>query len=36
MAEKQRTIILAVLLILSIAFLVYVKTHIGQGFVNQL
>ena len=36
MSDKQRSVILFVLLILSLALLVYVKTHIGQGFIEQL
>lgn len=36
MTEKRRSLILFILLILSLAFLIYVKTHIGQGFVKQL
>ncbi len=36
MSDKQRGLILFILLILSLALLVYVKTHIGQGFIKQL
>lgn len=36
MSDKQRSAILFVLLFLSLALLVYVKTHIGQGFIKQL
>jgi hypothetical protein len=36
MSEKQRSVILLVLLVLSLALLAYVKTHIGQGFIKQL
>ena len=36
MSDKRRSMILFVLLILSLALLIYVKTHIGQGFIEQL
>ena len=36
MSDKQRSLILFILLILSVALLIYVKTHIGQGFIDQL
>ena len=36
MTDKQRTLILFGLLVLSVILQVYVKTHIGEGFVRQL
>jgi len=36
MSDKQRSLILFVLLILSLGLLLYVKTRIGQGFIEQL
>ncbi len=36
MSEKKRLIILSILLVLSIALLVYTRTHIGHEFVKQL
>ena len=36
MKDKTRTIVLLVLLILSVALLVYARTHIGPDFVKQL
>jgi hypothetical protein len=36
MTEKKKTIILLVILALSVALLIYAKTHIGEGFVKQL
>lgn len=36
MSEKNRTIILLILLALSVALLVYARTHIGPDFVKQL
>lgn len=36
MSDKRRSLILFILLILSLALLIYVKAHIGQGFIRQL
>ena len=36
MTEKKRFVILIILLILSVALLIYAKTHIGHDFVKQL
>ena len=36
MSDKRRALILAIILALSVGLLIYVKTHIGQGFIQQL
>lgn len=36
MSEKRRALILFVILLLSLGLLIYVKTHIGQGFIREL
>ena len=36
MNEKKRFFILLILLILSIGLLVYTKTHVGHGLLDQL
>lgn len=36
MTDKQRFIILSILLVLSIGLLMFVRTHIDNAFINQL
>lgn len=36
MSEKKRFVLLLVLLALSLALLIYAKTHVGTSFINQL
>lgn len=36
MTEKKRLVILSILFLLSLALLIYTRTHIGHDFVKQL